>query len=162
MAMAGPFASVRRRQMSEKRDRLERATRQSRNSLYGNEKLRYSGARSWGNSEKGMFKAGVEVLSVLHDVVRQDFKDHPIDSVPWMNAAVFGATFYLAGTPGWKSLLVGAIVLTASKKHYGRRTLTRAGVVLLVIGLPIWAGLLPPPTKWLDTMHSVMADMRLI
>ncbi len=109
-----------------------------------------------------MFKAGVEVLSVLRDVVRQDFKDHPIDNVPWMNAAVFSATFYLAGTPGWKSLLVGAIVLAASKIHYGRRTLMRAGVVLLVIGLPIWAGLLPPPTKWLDTMHSVMADMRLI
>ena len=34
-----------------------------------------------------MFKAEVEVLSVLRDVVRQDFKDHPIDSVPWMNAA---------------------------------------------------------------------------
>jgi len=47
-----------------------------------------------------MFKAGVEVLSVLIDVVRQDFKDHPIDNVPWMNAAVFSATFYLAGTPG--------------------------------------------------------------
>jgi hypothetical protein len=44
-----------------------------------------------------MFKAGVEVLSVWRDVVRQDFKDDPIDSVPWINAAVFGATFYLAG-----------------------------------------------------------------
>jgi hypothetical protein len=50
-----------------------------------------------GNSEKGMFKAGVEVLSVLRDVVRLDFKDNPIDSVPWMNAAVFGATFHLFG-----------------------------------------------------------------
>ena len=50
-----------------------------------------------------MFKAGVEVLSVWRDVVRQDFKDRPIDSVPWINAAVFGATFYLAGTPGWKA-----------------------------------------------------------
>ena len=107
-----------------------------------------------------MFKAWVEVLSVLADVVRQDFKDHPIDRVPWMNAAVFSVTFYLAGTAGWKSLLVGAIVLTASKIHYGRRTLMRAGVILLLIGLPVWAGLLPPPLKWLDMMHSVMADMR--
>jgi hypothetical protein len=96
-----------------------------------------------------MCKAGVEVLNVLRDLVRQDFKDHPIDSVPWMNAAVFGATFYLAGTPGWKSLTAGAIVLTASKIHYGRGTLIRAGVILLVVGLPVWAGLLPPPLKWL-------------
>jgi len=110
----------------------------------------------WGECSR----LGSEVLSVLSDVVRQDFKDHPIESVAWMNAAVFSTTFYLAGTPGWKSPLVGAIVLNASKIHYGRRTLTRAGVILLVIGLPVWAGLLPPPLKWLDTMHSVTADMQ--
>jgi hypothetical protein len=57
-----------------------------------------------------------------------------------------------------ESLLVGA--LTASKIYYRRRPLMRAGVILLVIGLPVWAGLLPPPLKWLDMMHSVMADER--
>jgi hypothetical protein len=33
-------------------------------------------------------------------------------------------------------------------------------VILLIIGLPVWAGLLPPYLKWLNIMHSVMADMR--
>ena len=107
-----------------------------------------------------MFKAGVEMLGVASDLIRQDLKDHPIDYVPWTNAAVFGGTFYLAGTPGWKCLAVAAIVLTASKIHYGRRTLMRAGVVLLVVGLPVWAGLVPPPSKWLDAVHSVAADIR--
>ena len=53
-----------------------------------------------------------------------------------------------------------AVVLTASKVDYGRRTLMRAGVILLVIGLAVWARLLPPHLKWLDMTHSVMADMR--
>jgi hypothetical protein len=57
-----------------------------------------------------MCKAGVEVLNVLRDLVRQDFKDHPIDSVPWMNAAVFGATFYLAGTLGWRACWSGPLL----------------------------------------------------
>jgi hypothetical protein len=42
---------------------------------------------------------------------------------------------------GMESLLVKAIVLTASKIHYGRRTLMRTGVIRLVIGLPDWADL---------------------
>jgi hypothetical protein len=69
-----------------------------------------------------MFKAGVEVLSVLHDLVRQDFKDHPIDS-SLDERGCFRRDFLPCWDPGWKSLMVGAIVLTASKIHYGRRML---------------------------------------
>jgi hypothetical protein len=57
-----------------------------------------------------------------------------------------------------ESLLVGA--LTASKIYYKTATSYAGRVILLVIGLPVWAGLLPPPLKWLDMMHSAMADMR--
>jgi hypothetical protein len=81
-AMGGPFASFRRRQNVRKARAVERATRQSRNSWYAAKSCAIQRARLWGNWERGMFKAGVEVLSVLRDVVRQDVKDYPIDSKP--------------------------------------------------------------------------------
>jgi hypothetical protein len=81
-AMGGPFASFRRRQNVRKARAVERATRQSRNSWYAAKSCAIQRARLWGNWERGMFKAGDEVLSVLRDVVRQDVKDYPIDSKP--------------------------------------------------------------------------------
>jgi hypothetical protein len=79
--MTGPsFASVRRRQNVRKARAVKCATKNLEMASIQRKVAPFRHA--CGSSEKGMLKAGVEALGVLRAVARQDFKDHPIDSIP--------------------------------------------------------------------------------
>jgi len=75
----------------------------------------------------------------------KDLLRGPLDLVPLINAAVYSVAFSILGVPIWKCVVVGVIAFAASKLHYGRRMLSRLGVLIMIACLFVWADLTPDP-----------------
>src|SRR3981081_4880269 len=84
----------------------------------------------------------------------------PLDLVPLANAAVYSLGFSIFGVPAWKCAVVGLIVFAASKLHYGRRALSRLGVLMMIASTFVWAGLTPDTQKLARTARPVVAEFR--
>ena len=69
-------------------------------------------------------------MSFLEELV--DLLRGPLDVVPVVNAAVYSLGFSIFGVPAWKCAVVGIVVFAASKLHYGRRVLSRLGVLIMI------------------------------
>ena len=82
----------------------------------------------------------------------------PLDLVPLANAAVYSLGFSIFGVPAWKCAVVGIIVFAASKLHYGRRALSRLGVLIMIASTFVWAGLTPDTQELARTVRAVMAE----
>ena len=83
----------------------------------------------------------------------------PLDLVPVVNAAVYSLGFSIFGVPAWKCAIVGIIVFAASKLHYGRRALSRLGVLIMIASTFVWAGLTPDTQELARTARAVMAEV---
>jgi hypothetical protein len=82
----------------------------------------------------------------------------PLDLVPLANAVVYSLGFSIFGVPAWKCAVVGIIVFAASKIHYGRRVLSRLGVLIMVLSMFVWAGLTPDTQELARTARAVVAE----
>lgn len=68
----------------------------------------------------------------------------PIDALPLINATMYAATLSYLGDSFWKAICVGVFVFAATKFHYGRRTLIKIGIVMMLVVTPFWLGVIPP------------------
>jgi hypothetical protein len=97
-------------------------------------------------------------MSFLEELV--DLLRGPLDVVPVVNAAVYSLGFSIFGVPAWKCAVVGIIVFAASKLHYGRRVLSRLGVLIMIASTFVWADLTPDTQELARTARAVMAEFR--
>jgi hypothetical protein len=94
----------------------------------------------------------------------EEFKDllsGPLDLIPLANAASYswGCSFF--GVPVWKCIVIGIIAFTATKLHYGRRTLSILGVLVMIASVFVWADLMPDPHELAQRARAVMAELHL-
>lgn len=94
---------------------------------------------------------------IVDDLVSDDPALPPVepiqlDPVVWLSGLVYLATFLEFGAGWWRALGLALVVMLATKFHYGRRTLMKAGVVLLLLTCLSVTGLLPA----LDRLPSLM------
>jgi hypothetical protein len=85
--------------------------------------------------------------------------DGPFDLVPVVNGAVYALGFFVFGAPAWKCLVLFVIVVAASKIRYGRRLLSMLGVLILLIAMPVWAGIMPAPNEWMHTARAITSGI---
>jgi hypothetical protein len=97
-------------------------------------------------------------MSFLEELV--DLLRGPLDVVPVVNAAVYSLGFSIFGVPAWKCAVVGIVVFAASKLHYGRRVLSRLGVLIMIASTFVWADLTPDTQELARTARAVMAEFR--
>src|ERR1700716_2573293 len=97
-------------------------------------------------------------MSFLEELV--DLLRGPLDVVPVVNAAVYSLGFSIFGVPAWRCAVVGLIVFAASKLHYGRRMLSRLGVLIMIASTFVWADLIPDTEELARTARAVMAEFR--
>ena len=97
-------------------------------------------------------------MSFLEELV--DLLRGPLDVVPVVNAAVYSLGFSIFGVPAWKCAVVGIVVFAASKLHYGRRVLSRLGVLIMIASTFVWAELTPDTQELARTARAVMAEFR--
>jgi hypothetical protein len=95
----------------------------------------------------------------------EEFKDllrGPFDLVPLTNAAVYSLGFSVFGVHQiWKCVVIGIIAFTATKLHYGRRTLSSLGVLVMIASMFVWADLMPDPQELAQRARAVMAEFNL-
>jgi hypothetical protein len=95
-------------------------------------------------------------MSTLDEL--KDLLKGPLDLVPLVNGAVYSFGFSIFGAPAWKCIVVGIIAFAASKLHYGRRVISRLGVLVLIASMFIWADVIPHPGELLQRARAVMAE----
>jgi hypothetical protein len=91
----------------------------------------------------------------------KDLLRGPLDLVPLTNAAVYSLGFSVFGVPIWKCVVIGIIAFTAAKLPYGRRTLSRLGVLVMIASMFVWADLMPDPQELAQRARAVMAEFNL-
>ena len=91
----------------------------------------------------------------------KDLLRGPLDLVPLVNAVVYSLAFSILGAPVWKCVVVGVIAFAAPKLHYGRRTLSRLGVLIMIASLFIWADVTPDPHELARRTSAVLAELHL-
>ena len=84
----------------------------------------------------------------------------PLDLVPLINGAVYSWGFWLFGAPVWKCFVVSVLVFAASKLHYGRRVLSRLGVLVMIAAMFMWAEVIPAPGELMQRARAVMAEFQ--
>ena len=75
----------------------------------------------------------------------KDLLRGPFDLIPLTNAAVFSLGLSIFGVPVWKCIVIGVIAFAATKLNYGRRILSRVGVLVMIASVVVWADLIPDP-----------------
>jgi hypothetical protein len=75
----------------------------------------------------------------------KDLLRGPLDLISLANATVYALGFLIFGVPVWKCAVVGIMAFAATKLHYGRRLLSRLGVLIMIASVVIWAELMPDP-----------------
>lgn len=100
------------------------------------------------------------VLAIFKDFIVDDFREHPLDTAPWLNSAVYLGAMMFFGVAGWKAVVVATIILFAIMYNYGRRTLIRGGIAVLFLTLAVWTEVIPDPSKWSAIAQSVITQLR--
>ena len=95
-------------------------------------------------------------IDFIKEVVVDDFKEHPLDTAPWLNSAVYLGAMLFFGVPFGKAIVIATIILFAIMYHYGRRALIRGGMVALFFTLTVWAEIIPEPSKWGHLVRSIV------
>jgi len=88
----------------------------------------------------------------------KDLLRGPLDLIPLANAAVYSLGFSIFGAPVWKCVVVGVVAFAASKLHYGRRVLSRLGVLIMIAAMFVWADLAPDPYAMARRARAVVAE----
>ena len=104
---------------------------------------------SWDSSLRGT----MTFFEELKDLLRG-----PLDLIPLANAAVYSLGFSIFGAPVWKCVVVGVVAFAASKLHYGRRVLSRLGVLIMIAAMFVWADLAPDPYAMARRARAVVAE----
>ena len=92
----------------------------------------------------------------------KDLLRGPFDLIPLTNAAVYSLGFSVFGAPVWKCLVVGVVAFAVTKLHYGRRMLSRVGVLIMIAAMFVWADLKPDPHKLAQTAHALVAEVSAV
>jgi hypothetical protein len=88
----------------------------------------------------------------------KDLLRGPLDLIPLANAAVYSLGFSIFGVPVWKCIVIGVIALAATKLHYGRRALSRLGVLIMIASVFVWADLIPGPHELAQRARAIGAE----
>ncbi len=88
----------------------------------------------------------------------KDLPRGPFDLIPLTNAAVYSLGFSVFGAPTWKCVAVGVVMFAATKLHYGRRMLSRVGVLIMIASTFVWAELTPEPHELAQRARAVAAE----
>ena len=88
----------------------------------------------------------------------KDLLRGPFDLIPLTNAAVYSLGFSVFGAPTWKCLVVGVVAFAATKLHYGRRMLSRLGVLIMIASTFVWAELTPEPHELAQRARAVGSE----
>jgi hypothetical protein len=107
-----------------------------------------------------VFSATKSVLVLMKDFIVEDFREHPLDTAPWLNSAIYLSAMVYFGVAGFKATVVALIILISIMGNYGRRTLIRGGIVVLFFTLAVWAEIVPNPNSWSKIAHSSLAELR--
>ena len=107
-----------------------------------------------------LYQKTKDVLVVVKDVIIDELQSHPVDTVPWTNAAVYLGAMLFFGVDPLKAAVTAGVVALAISYNYGRRTLIRGGVVVLFFTLTVWVGIIPDPANWGRLVHSFVAGLR--
>src|SRR5258708_39615686 len=92
----------------------------------------------------------------------KDLLRGPLDLIPLTNAAVYSLGFSIFGAPTWKCVAVGVVAFTATKLHYGRRILSRLGVLIMIASVVVWAHLIPDPHELAQRARAVAAEFSAV
>jgi len=88
----------------------------------------------------------------------KDLLRGPLDLIPLANAAVYSLGFSIFGAPVWKCIVVGGIAFAATKLHYGRRMLSRVGVLIMIAAIFVWAELTPQTHELAQRARAVGSE----
>jgi hypothetical protein len=66
--------------------------------------------------------------------------------------------FSIFGVSVWKSVIVSVVAFAASKLHYGRRVLSRLGVLIMIAAMFVWADLIPDPHELAQRARAIGAE----
>jgi hypothetical protein len=98
-----------------------------------------------------------DVFVILKEFIADDLREHPLDTAPWLNSAIYLCAMLFLGVTGWKALIVATVILFAIMYNYGRRTLIRGGMAIVFFSLAVWAEIVPDPSKWGQVVRSFVA-----
>jgi hypothetical protein len=86
----------------------------------------------------------------------EEFREElgPIDILPLLNAIVYFLVTSYLGSCLWKAASFAVFVFIATKFHYGRRTLIKAGILMAIVISPFWLGIGPPLSDLAATARS--------
>jgi hypothetical protein len=91
----------------------------------------------------------------------KDLLRGPLDLIPLANAAVYSLGFSIFGTPVGKCIVIGVVAFAATKLHYGRRELSRVGVLVMIASTVVWADLIPDTHELAQKVRGVVAEFQL-
>jgi len=94
------------------------------------------------------------VIVTLKEFIVEDFREHPLDTAPWFNSAIYLGAMLFFGVAFWKAVTVAAIILFAIMYNYGRRTLIRGGIIVLFFSLAVWASPVQSMKCIMDAVQS--------
>ena len=92
----------------------------------------------------------------------KDLLRGPFDLIPLANAAVYSLGLSVFGAPTWKCVAVGVVAFTVTKLHYGRRMLSRVGVLIMIASIFVWAELTPEPHELAQRAHALVAEVSAV
>src|SRR6266403_1367876 len=73
----------------------------------------------------------------------KDLLRGPFDLIPLTNAAAYSLGLSIFGMPLWKCIVIGVVAFAATKLHYGRRIVSRLGVLIMIASAAVWVELAP-------------------
>lgn len=100
------------------------------------------------------------IFALLWEAIREDLAKHPVEWGPWITAMVYFTAMIYFSVPGFKSFVIATIILLSCWNNYGKRTLSRTGIVVLFFTLFVWAGIIPEPANWSPMAHAFVAGWR--
>ncbi len=92
----------------------------------------------------------------------EDLLRGPFDLIPLTNAAVYSLGLSVFGAPVWKCIVIGVVAFAATKLHYGRRLLSRVGVLIMIASVVVWADLIRDPHELAQRAHALVAGVSAV
>jgi hypothetical protein len=91
--------------------------------------------------------------------VFEQFELPDIEVRTWLTAGIYGLAAWLIDLPTLKVVGLFAIVLFATKYHFGRSTLIRGSVAIAFFGVAVWLGAVNPPAQWRSDIRDFYVSL---
>ena len=83
------------------------------------------------------------------------------DRVVWLNMGSYFFFMWVFGALLWKCFAIAIAVAIFTKAHYGRRLLTKVGILAVMVAMLEWSEILPPAKQLFSRISTLFATHTL-